>query len=346
MGQLEKGQIRTNEIREIYGLLGDDLSREVYENRLLYSLTGDMKFVRNVVCTIPEGKEIYKRLKTGKNIGIFGAGDVGRHLVHVYTDIPFECFIDNKRAGTMYEGLPVLSLKEYRARFSDGTIVISTKLYYREIIKQLLDEGIPEENIINIGMEYEKLNHLQYFDLPQLEEKKAFKEIFVDCGSYDGSTAIDFLKWCSGQGGYVYAWEPDPDNQKKCRMLLDKNQVEYELIPKGLWSEERELMLKTAGTGSVIADEGDVKIQVDSIDRLTDKPVTFIKMDIEGAEYQALLGARKTIETYKPKLAICVYHMAEDIWQLPWLIHEINPEYKFFLRHYSFADNETVLYAL
>ncbi len=201
MGQLEKGQIRTNEIREIYGLLGDDLSREVYENRLLYSLTGDMKFVRNVVCTIPEGKEIYKRLKTGKNIGIFGAGTVGRHLAQIYTDIPFECFIDNKRAGTMYEGLPVLSLKEYRARFDDGTIVISTKLYYREIIKQLLDEGIPEENIINIGMEYEKLNHLQYFDLPQLKEKSVSKETFVDCGSYDGSTAIDFLKWCSSPGG-------------------------------------------------------------------------------------------------------------------------------------------------
>ena len=69
-------------------------------------------------------------------------------------------------------------------------------------------------------------------------------------------------------------------------------------------------------------------------------------MDIEGAEYQAILGAKKIIDKYKPKLAICVYHKPEDIWELPWLIHKINQEYKFYLRHYSFGDVETVLYAL
>lgn len=118
------------------------------------------------------------------------------------------------------------------------------------------------------------------------------------------------------------------------------------MIPKGLWSEKKELRLKSGGTGSVISDDGDMVINVDCIDHVIKEQVTFIKMDIEGAEYEALLGARKTILKYKPKLAICVYHKAEDIWKLPGLIHQFNPEYVFYFRHYSFADNETVLYAL
>ncbi len=73
--------------------------------------------------------------------------------------------------------------------------------------------------------------------------------------------------------------------------------------------------------------------------------VTFIKMDIEGAEYDALCGARKIIASQKPKLAICVYHKAEDIIEIPRLILDINPDYKFALRHYSLFDTETVLYA-
>ena len=122
--------------------------------------------------------------------------------------------------------------------------------------------------------------------------------------------------------------------------------IDYELISKGLWSSEKELHLKTNDTASTISEDGDTEIQVDSIDHLIGKPATFIKMDIEGSEYEALLGARNTILKCKPKLAICIYHKMEDIWELPGLIYAMCPKYTFYLRHYSFADNETVLYAL
>ena len=100
------------------------------------------------------------------------------------------------------------------------------------------------------------------------------------------------------------------------------------------------------GTSSAISESGDVSVEVDSIDRVSVEPVTFIKMDVEGAEYQGILGARNMIAKYKPKLAICVYHKPEDIWELPQLIHEIRSDYVFYLRHYSFGDVETVLYAV
>lgn len=58
------------------------------------------------------------------------------------------------------------------------------------------------------------------------------------------------------------------------------------------------------------------------------KRVDFIKMDIEGSEEKALLGAKETLRKFKPKLAICIYHKPKDFYELPLLIKEINPEYK------------------
>lgn len=79
---------------------------------------------------------------------------------------------------------------------------------------------------------------------------------------------------------------------------------------------------------------------------IQDERVTFIKMDIEGAELDALRGAVHIIKTQKPKLAISVYHRWDDIFTIPKLILEIRPDYKLYIRHYSLLANETVLYAL
>lgn len=337
--------ICAGQIKEIYNLLGDNISKNVFENRLMYSLTEDMGFIRNVVCTIEKGSEIYNYIKKSpREKVIFGAGSVEKRLVRVYDDIKFECFVDNNCVGEVYKGLKVISIQELKRKYPNALIILSTNKYHKEILRQLLNEGFKEEDIINIGMEYEKLNHRQYFDLPQLEERKTAGEVFVDGGCYDGMTSIDFRKWCSG--GRIIAWEPDPNNQKKCRQTFEEYGIEYELIPKGLWSENKILKMKMCERSSSISDMGDIVLEAASIDHTINKAVTFIKMDIEGAEYEALLGCRNTIVRYKPKLAICIYHKPEDIWELPWLIHKINPEYTFYLRHYSFGDVETVLYAL
>ena len=77
-----------------------------------------------------------------------------------------------------------------------------------------------------------------------------------------------------------------------------------------------------------------------------DERVAFIKMDIEGSEYNALLGARETIVRNRPILAISIYHRKEDIWVLPSVILEMVPDYKLYFGHYSIAAAETVLYAI
>lgn len=340
-------KMKINEVKKIYRLMNDDLSKFIFENRLMFSLTEDAKFMRNIVFTIDRVREIQVRLEENKKkLGMFGAGVAGRYLMETFKDIEFECYIDNKCAGSTCKQLPVVSIREFMEKFPDGVVVISSRIYYREILEQLLEEGLPIKNIINVGAASDKLRHLQYFDLPQLTSVRQKKEIFVDGGCFDGDTSVGFYNWCLGNGE-VYAWEPDPVNLMQCKQLFEANSIPYHLIPKGLWNEPKELRMKMNGGCSAITDEeGDTQVIVDSIDREIREPVTFIKMDIEGSEFEALLGARKMITQHKPKLAISIYHKPEDIWRLPILIHEFNPEYKFYLRHYSFSWSETVLYAI
>jgi FkbM family methyltransferase len=98
-------------------------------------------------------------------------------------------------------------------------------------------------------------------------------------------------------------------------------------------------------TGSI--GKGQTEISIIKIDNLEySKSITFIKMDIEGAEIDALLGAEQTIKKKKPRLAICIYHSDEDMIRLAELIHSWVPEYKLYVRqHTKFCTSETVLYA-
>jgi hypothetical protein len=79
---------------------------------------------------------------------------------------------------------------------------------------------------------------------------------------------------------------------------------------------------------------------------LEDTPSSYLKMDIEGAEYDALIGAQKAITRDRPVLAVCVYHTQNDIWRIPLLIHEMVPDYRFYLRLHEGDCWQTVAYAV
>lgn len=157
-------------VRGIYNKLGDELSKDIFENRLVFSATGDMKYIRRIIEMDSEMNKCAQKLYADDTpIAVFGAGVYGKHLVHTYDDIEFTCFIDNKATGPIC-GLPVYSLENYIERFGcDGRIVIAVKLYHEEIYSQLIKAGYHKDNIINIGKVWEKRVHDQYIDLPQLE---------------------------------------------------------------------------------------------------------------------------------------------------------------------------------
>lgn len=177
--------------------------------------------------------------------------------------------------------------------------------------------------------------------------KPAKNEVFVDGGGYKGETIYDLFAW-EGKNPVkkVYTWEPDEINRK----ALEENCRCYknvEILPYGLWSEKTELRFSMDGySDSRVSEDGKAVVKVDSIDNLCSKErITFIKMDIEGSEQEALRGAEKVICRDKPRLAICLYHSKEDLLEIPFLVKKMVPEYKIYIRHHSVGYNETVLYA-
>lgn len=102
-------------------------------------------------------------------------------------------------------------------------------------------------------------------------------------------------------------------------------------------------LYKTEPSANNLIQQAQVK-RLDDV--LKSRNVTYIKMDVEGAEMNALLGAEHIIRTQRPRLSVCVYHKVSDFWQIPLLLNKFNHEYKFVLRHYSKTScEETVLYA-
>lgn len=174
------------------------------------------------------------------------------------------------------------------------------------------------------------------------------KEIFIDCGAYTGDTIEIFKDHTKDVFKKIYAFEPEKNN---CRIMESKyaDDDRIRIYPYGNWSSDEVLRFREGkGTTSEIAEDGNCEIEVRKLDSVIalNEEVTFIKMDIEGSEQAALIGGQRMIQEYKPKLAICIYHKLEDLWEIPLLIHKLCPEYKLYIRNYTDRLDETVCYAV
>lgn len=220
-----------------------------------------------------------------------------------------------------------------------------------EQIYALLNDEISKDQfarLVNFKLSYnlDFLNGFKY-----LEDKQYFEdfldlqpsgEVFADVGGFDGFTSEEFIKLCP-QYSAIHFFEPDQNNIQNAKNRLKdyKNITFYEL---GLSNQKAILHFDCGGSTAKIAEAGDITIHVDRLDNLVKEPVTFIKMDIEGAEQQAIEGATDIIRKYHPKLAISVYHKAGDFWQIPEQILNIRQDYSLYLRHYTESIYETVMF--
>lgn len=204
-------------------------------------------------------------------------------------------------------------------------------------------------DISYIEQAYDAENH-QYFD-------KEFincdcDEVFVDCGGYIGDTTEDFIHHYK-EYKHIYVYEPLKENA----LLCEKNLEKYASINiQNCGVGERSTSMCMSGSGASGSFMGNAsgeeskesdEIKIVSLDEDIKEPVTFIKMDVEGFEIPALLGAKNHIRNEQPKLAICTYHIISDMWEIPQLILAMNSNYTFYIRHYMKTQNwETVLYAI
>lgn len=180
------------------------------------------------------------------------------------------------------------------------------------------------------------------------------REVFANVGALVGDCAVEFIQACQAKGleyEEIINFEPDHNNF----LLLSENMKPFPRIrclPYGLWSQRSRLRFSNpnqsgSGTPGKLDKDGSLEVDVVSLDALLpDSGITLIKMDVEGAEMEALRGAVDTIRRNRPKLAISIYHKRDDILEIPLFIHQLDLGYKFYLRHHSTTFDELVLYAV
>ncbi|MDR0992867.1 MAG: FkbM family methyltransferase [Ruminococcus sp.] len=232
-----------------------------------------------------------------------------------------------------------------------GNIHHQKELYYLEKAWDYFTDESEREIILNKALIYLGVIDVMPFELPQyfidfmdITED----EIFADCGFFNGDTAESFIKETNNKFKKYYAFEPNAKNIEAAKPEI-KSDPHIVITQAGVYSHCTTLMFNDEhadASSFTLMGEGHTEVPVISLDAFfadKEKP-TFIKMDIEGSEIQAILGAKTLIQTYKPKLAICLYHKPEDMIEIPRLIKEILPEYKFLLKQHRDIGSETVLY--
>jgi len=171
----------------------------------------------------------------------------------------------------------------------------------------------------------------------------------IDGGACFGDTAIDFAR-AVGRRGRVYSFEVVARHLDVIRHNLDQNpDVEnVQVHPVGLSDQSRDGQVAPQGLdpGFSVASESAVPLR--RIDDLVDagvmERVDMIKMDLEGHELQALRGAERSLQRFRPRLAISMYHQWEDYFQIPLYLNGLGLGYRFYLDNYTISDGETVLY--
>jgi len=180
----------------------------------------------------------------------------------------------------------------------------------------------------------------QYFDKEILPELKNIS--FFDGGGYVGDSAEEVIK---NYPDFQKLWlvEPIESNLKIAKRELG-HYKNIEFLQCGVGAKKETLFFNEEKSFSTIYGNGTQSVEIDTIDNIIDERVDYIKLDIEGAEQDAIDGAKQTILNYHPVLAICIYHKAEDWYKIPQKVLAIREDYTLYLRHYMEGIFESVMY--
>lgn len=363
--------VSLNEIVKIQSLFADGPSQRIFDCLVNLNITGDMSFFKEAIIAsnLPVDRmmdsyiQCQQYKKQGKYLVFYGIGqtvtpwfDLARQQKHLLgylffpfvSDIAWDAFGDKNAAnlgGTFYEK-PVLAPTDIP---KDAVIAIGAKSYFDMIKKDLLDLGFSEEQIFLFHFWSTDIqDDSQYFDTAFMHPAK--ETTFIDAGCFDCGTIEKFIKWNKGFGyNKIIAFEPDPSNYNICKTRTGKICHDISIINAGLSNQKGEMAFSSdLGASSLFTSEGGgVKLPLSTIDEeLQGNEVSFIKLDIEGFEMEALQGARKSIQTYLPRIACCVYHKRGDLIDIPLFISSLSDKYRFYLRMYTNKYCEIVLYAI
>lgn len=203
---------------------------------------------------------------------------------------------------------------------------------------------------------YKLTGDLKYLTMAENDPDESFGQILpchtfttaVDLGAYHGDTARSLAHYAPNLQT-LYALEPDARNYRKLCAYAE-NEERFSVIPLqcAAWSRDEVLYFDASGnrnagaaqnTSSVLLPRAGkvTEVQARTTDGILDgKACDYIKFDVEGSEYEALLGCRQTIDIYAPALLVSCYHRSEDLYALPLLVHKQNPDYRLYLRRFRY----------
>lgn len=202
---------------------------------------------------------------------------------------------------------------------------------------------------------YKLSGKLRYLRASESPKEEAFENIlrptrsehFADLGAYTGDTIRELLSYTNGQFASITALEPDRRSFRKLAAYAESLTGQVELVPAGAWSgDEERAFSDQAGRQSRVTDSGKT-VQMRALDSvLNGKECTLLKLDVEGAERQALWGAANTIQRHRPRLNLAAYHTSADFFELLLLVRELCPAYRLYLRHHPHVPAwDTNIYA-
>lgn len=338
-----------NKIKPCLDACDDSLSKSILKIRLNYY----SEFLSNYKRVFPWVKSPYFRfhnrinkllnpiyiieeleLFSGKSIVVFGNGDGYKYTKSLLNRSDWR---NNYRCiGDSIEKIKTIK---------DNEILILAYFKKNNALYDFIKSNYPNIIIYEPNPLLWAVIRNQYFDVFNPKEE----EYVVDCGAFDGKTEEQFYIWGSNHIKKIYAFELDPVNSKKCKDYYSKKNLNdiVEFINKGTSNINKTIYLDESSLGSSASREGTgtIKAEIVKLDDAIKDKISFIKMDIEGEELNALIGASKIIQSQKPRLAICLYHKKNDIYEIPLFILSIVKEYRFIVRHYSSNPWETILYA-
>ncbi|MGN0695165.1 MAG: FkbM family methyltransferase [Oscillospiraceae bacterium] len=277
------------------------------------------------------------------------------HLVHSLSQIEeqVEDFIVVLAFGAGYESLydKINRIAEKHTLIAPDVPVYGDGLFDLEFcekncdklnrVYELLADDISRLTFSNV-INYKISGSIEYLNRCTMPREEIFSELidpmrcrtYIDMGAYNGDTVLEFAELTGGSYDKIYAVEPDSRNFRR----LTKNTEglhNVELYNAAAWSDNSMLSFSDkSGRQSAIDPfkAGKIKeIQGITGDSLTEH-ADYIKMDVEGAEREAILGVRKSLEN-GAALTAALYHRNEDMFDIPLLVHDINPQLKLYVRH-------------
>jgi FkbM family methyltransferase len=358
-------------IREqaIYDKLGDEQSRKFFLLRKLYAENAERgrAELHRASPLRSEFAQLAERVR-GKRAAIYGAGIALQMTLPLLREYGImdsvEVIWDRNEAyhGKKYDAATVTPPPDASAdvsvagfdTYSDRELIIIMMIGHlksrNEVLVKLRSFGFAEEQLVTFTpIDFDN----QYFD-EVVTSRFGDAEVFCDVGSFDFVNSTAFLHYCP-KAKKIYAFEPNAALIPYLRETAAECGADAEVLPFGLGAETAHLEFHNPGQcgekwldhGRMV-EGGDGVMDVRALDDVMpiNERITFIKADIEGAEMDMLRGASKIIRRDKPKLAISIYHKPQDYVELPEYILSLVPEYKLYIRHYSAAECDTVLYAV